>query len=210
MDTLISNLIEEVDDSRSQMFEILETIAFEQAKTEVEKKKSNKKQVKKKKAQVSASFREDPKKGSMRDSRNSNKDAVASMQVGRSKSISMSGHRTTEGFGMEFEEESKETGFELKSPSDSSSSRMDESMLDEEDDFEDAEEGNVAVSSDKQTKTLKDVIILDCDEERIALPCLRDSKIKASTIWTILKDMVGKDITKYSMPVIVNEPMSIL
>lgn len=50
MDTLISNLIEEVDDSRSQMFEILETIAFEQAKTEVEKKKSNKKQVKKKKA----------------------------------------------------------------------------------------------------------------------------------------------------------------
>ena len=60
------------------MFEILETIAFEQAKTEVEKK-SNKKQVKKKKAQVSASFRENPKKGSMRDSRNSNKDAIASM-----------------------------------------------------------------------------------------------------------------------------------
>ena len=113
---------------------------------------------------------------------------------------------------MEFEEETKETGFELKSPSDSSSSmiNMDDSMLDEEDDFEDAEEGIVAVSSDKQTKILKDVIISDCDEERIALPCLRDSKIKASTIWTILKDMVGKDITKYSMPVIVNEPMSIL
>ena len=60
MDTLINNLIEEVDDSRSQMFEILETIAFEQAKKEVEKKKSNKKQVKKK-SKVSASFREDPK-----------------------------------------------------------------------------------------------------------------------------------------------------
>lgn len=134
------------------------------------------------------------------------------MQVGRSKSISMSEKRNTEGLGMEFEEETKETGFELKSPSDSSSSmiNMDDSMLDEEDDFEDAEEGIVAVSSDKQTKILKDVIISDCDEERIALPCLRDSKIKASTIWTILKDMVGKDITKYSMPVIVNEPMSIL
>ena len=42
MDTLIRNLIEEVDDSRSQMFEILETIAFEQAKTESEKKGSKK------------------------------------------------------------------------------------------------------------------------------------------------------------------------
>ena len=51
---------------------------------------------------------------------------------------------------MDFEEESKETGFELKSPSDSSSSmmNMDESMLEDEDDFEDAEEENVAVSSD--------------------------------------------------------------
>jgi hypothetical protein len=46
MDTLISNLIEEVDDSRSQMFEILETIALEQAKNDYEKKKSKKVQKK--------------------------------------------------------------------------------------------------------------------------------------------------------------------
>jgi hypothetical protein len=59
-------------------------------------------------------------------------------------------------------------------------------------------------------KRIKDVIISDCEEERIALPILRDSKIKASTIWAILKDMIGKDITKYSMPVIVNEPLSVL
>ena len=84
---------------------------------------------------------------------------------------------------------------------------MDE--MEDEDEFQDAEEV-VAVSQDKQTKLLSDAIIIDCDEERIALPCLRDSKIKASTIWTILKDMVGKDITKYTMPVIVNEPMTIL
>jgi hypothetical protein len=82
-------------------------------------------------------------------------------------------------------------------------------MLDELDDFEDAEEG-VTVSHDKQMKRIKDEIISDCEEERIALPCLRDSRIKASTIWTVLKDMVGKDITKYSMPVIVNEPLTIL
>jgi hypothetical protein len=52
--------------------------------------------------------------------------------------------------------------------------------------------------------------IVDCDPCRTELPCLRDSKIKASTILSILKDMVGKDITKYSMPVIVNEPLSVL
>lgn len=67
------------------MFEILETIAFEQAKTEAEKKKSNKKPQKKKKASVSASFRENnPKKPRV------SNEASSSMQVGRSKSISMS------------------------------------------------------------------------------------------------------------------------
>lgn len=115
---------------------------------------------------------------------------------------------------MEFEEESKDGDLKLSSKnSDSSSSviNMDENMLDDEDDFEDAEEGVVTtLSHDKQMKRIKDVIILDCEEERIALPCLRDSKIKASNLWHVLKDSIGKDITKYSMPVIFNEPISIL
>lgn len=117
---------------------------------------------------------------------------------------------------MEFDfEETKDGGIKVDSSknSDSSSSmmNMDELMLDDEDDFEDAEEGIVTtLSHEKQMKRIKEVIISDCEEERIALPCLRDSKIKASTVWTILKDLVGKDITKYSMPVIVNEPLSIL
>ena len=176
---------------------------------------------------VSSSFREDPKKKQNRPS----KDSTASMQVGRSKSISMSGGRRNEEFddlsaidrrkskgqGMEFDfdEETKEEGLGGRSSrnSDSSSSMMnlDESLLEEDlDDFEDAEEGVVTLSHEKQMKVLTDVIISDCEEERIALPCLRDSKIRASTIWTILKDMVGKDITKYSMPVIANEPLTTL
>jgi hypothetical protein len=53
-------------------------------------------------------------------------------------------------------------------------------------------------------------IVVDCPEERIQLPCLRDPRIKASAYWQILKDLVGKDISKYSMPVLVNEPMCIL
>ena len=90
---------------------------------------------------------------------------------------------------------------------------MDDSMLsDEEDEFEDAEEGPVTaeLSHEKQMKNLATAIISDCDEERIALPCIRDPRIKAGAMWSILKDMVGKDITKYSMPVIVNEPLSVL
>ena len=43
MDTLICNLIEEVDDSRSQMFDILENIALEQAKMGNLKKKNSQK-----------------------------------------------------------------------------------------------------------------------------------------------------------------------
>lgn len=87
---------------------------------------------------------------------------------------------------------------------------------DDEDDFEDANEGDEmsigaeAVSQDNQMRKLAQQIILDQPEERINLPCLRDPRIKSSAIWSIFKDLVGKDITKYSLPVLVNEPLSIL
>jgi hypothetical protein len=57
-------------------------------------------------------------------------------------------------------------------------------------------------------KASSNAIISDLTEERLSLPCERDNRLKPAAIWTILKDMVGKDITKYSMPVIVNEPIS--
>lgn len=59
-----------------------------------------------------------------------------------------------------------------------------------------------------EMRQLKAQIITDCDEERLSLPYLRDPRIRPSTVWTILKDLAGQDITKYSMPVIVNEPLS--
>jgi len=45
--------------------------------------------------------------------------------------------------------------------------------------------------------------------ERFTLPYLKDPKVKIS-IWTILKDSFGKDITKMSVPVYFNDPMNIL
>lgn len=45
--------------------------------------------------------------------------------------------------------------------------------------------------------------------ERFTLPYYKDPKVKIS-IWTILKDAIGKDITKMSVPVYFNDPMNIL
>ncbi len=45
--------------------------------------------------------------------------------------------------------------------------------------------------------------------ERFVLPYFKDPKLKIS-VWTILKDSIGKDITKMSVPVYFNDPMNIL
>lgn len=41
------------------------------------------------------------------------------------------------------------------------------------------------------------------------LPWFKDPKVKIS-IWTIIKDSIGKDISKMSVPVYFNDPMNIL
>jgi len=53
----------------------------------------------------------------------------------------------------------------------------------------------------------KTVFILDVNEERITLPHFRPPNTKVS-MWQILKDLIGKDLTKVSMPVYFNEPLS--
>ena len=52
------------------------------------------------------------------------------------------------------------------------------------------------------------LIINDCPDERLTLPALRETKLKGGIFLSILKDLVGKDITKFSMPVILNEPLT--
>jgi hypothetical protein len=43
---------------------------------------------------------------------------------------------------------------------------------------------------------------------RVALPHLRNPSLKVS-FWKILKDLIGKDLTRVSMPVYFNEPLSL-
>lgn len=45
--------------------------------------------------------------------------------------------------------------------------------------------------------------------ERSVLPFFKDPKVKIS-IWTIIKDSIGKDISKISVPVYFNDPTNIL
>jgi hypothetical protein len=49
----------------------------------------------------------------------------------------------------------------------------------------------------------------DDPKTREVLPFFKDPKIKIS-FWTILKDSIGKDITKLSVPVYFNDPTNIL
>ena len=53
------------------------------------------------------------------------------------------------------------------------------------------------------------MIVDDIDFTRLKLPCSTMFKVKTSTIFKLLKDIIGKDLSRFSMPVWVNEPMSI-
>jgi oxysterol-binding protein 1 len=46
-------------------------------------------------------------------------------------------------------------------------------------------------------------------EERNMLPWLKDPNAKIS-FWAIIKDSIGKDISKLSVPVFFNDPTSLL
>lgn len=53
-------------------------------------------------------------------------------------------------------------------------------------------------------------IIDDCEMLRVAIPGDTAVRINVSTVVKLCKDLVGKDLSKFSMPVFVNEPTSIL
>ena len=49
--------------------------------------------------------------------------------------------------------------------------------------------------------------IQDVFEERLTLPHQRPPKLKIS-VWSILKNCIGQDLSRISMPVYFNEPLS--
>lgn len=63
---------------------------------------------------------------------------------------------------------------------------------------------------EEELKECNEVIVeKQLPAERDTLPYYKDPKVKIS-IWTIIKDSIGKDITKMSVPVYFNDPTNIL
>ena len=52
--------------------------------------------------------------------------------------------------------------------------------------------------------------VTDIDEVRLFLPSINDFQLKPAMVWKLIKDMIGKDMTKLELPCFVNEPTSIL
>lgn len=67
----------------------------------------------------------------------------------------------------------------------------------------------VAVGEEEEELKECNEVILEMPLERDTLPYFKDPKVKIS-VWTIIKDSIGKDITKMSVPVYFNDPTNIL
>ena len=76
----------------------------------------------------------------------------------------------------------------------------------EEEIFQDAQEEFIPSSQQLVSKTK--TFLQDVFEERMSLPALRDPNLKFG-VWQVLKDLIGKDLTRVSMPVYFNEPLSL-
>ena len=79
-------------------------------------------------------------------------------------------------------------------------------MEEEEELFEDAKDD--IILSQEEIVQKQNYFIVDVHEERETLPHLRSPGLKVS-FWQILKDLIGKDLTKISLPVYFNEPLSL-
>jgi hypothetical protein len=55
-----------------------------------------------------------------------------------------------------------------------------------------------------------DKIVSDTDNYRISLPVLRKNAITPGMLWSVIKDLIGKDMSKISLPVFINEPLTAL
>lgn len=57
---------------------------------------------------------------------------------------------------------------------------------------------------------LKAPLVADCEMVRVCVPGQGLVKLNAAALMKLLKDLVGKDLSKFALPVSVNEPTSIL
>jgi hypothetical protein len=108
------------------------------------------------------------------------------------------------------DEETKSYSSETNSHYSEVDSDFAEMNIEEEEElFHDANEMIVRQEVIKASADVNKYQILDIAEERLTLPHLRPANQKVS-IFKVLKDLIGKDLTKVSLPVYFNEPLSIV
>ena len=52
--------------------------------------------------------------------------------------------------------------------------------------------------------------VADIAAPRTALPSINNFKVNLSVMWKLVKELVGKDLTRFSTPVFLNEPLGIV
>lgn len=57
---------------------------------------------------------------------------------------------------------------------------------------------------------LKQPIVSDCEMVRVRIPGEGNVKLNATALMKLLKELIGKDLSKFALPVWINEPTSIL
>ena len=71
------------------------------------------------------------------------------------------------------------------------------------------EESKGVITSIVEEEAIEEYKEIEDYPARLELPLLRDPNDRPG-LWKLLKSAVGKDITKFSMPVYVNEPISMV
>lgn len=52
--------------------------------------------------------------------------------------------------------------------------------------------------------------VCDVDHPRLELPSINTFKLSPSTLFKLIKDLIGKELSRISLPVFMNEPFSVL
>ena len=104
-----------------------------------------------------------------------------------------------------YEQEGNERDLTLKKKK---KGMYDPNLVDElEEVFQSAHENFVSTFRGPRLLTIKEEE--KSPEVRTVLPFFKDPKVKIS-IWTIIKDSIGKDLSKMTVPVYFNSPISLL
>eukprot|EP00347_Sterkiella_histriomuscorum_P000861 403374240 len=211
MSSLIKNIVSEIDNTREQMFRILESYAAIEISNNPKQFNKKQQKISKSKQQLARNQNELAltKRFSIDDSSMSEKN--------HSKEAHNFNHKSSDHLFM-FEEEEKSPNLMMGRSSagqiqysQSNGSQMDDSevqfgIYEEEEIFQDASEE--FIYQDQQVVKATRYFIQDLTDERISLPHMRNPNLKVS-FWQVMKDLIGKDLTKVSMPIYFNEPISL-